>query len=455
MIIKYVKRVLIICLLIQLPFIQSAEFDFDGLDDFADAAAGMQHIPLNAIRLDPSESLSLIHDFNGESLIGKTFYIYTNPFRTRSYFDLETFQIFSQAGSDNLTFSPFFTQTSKAAFHKNKKYIHSYVDIDQKDIFEKLDEETFTDIQLPLFLSVVRNVKIQDRQIGCMLKRSTYVLDWNVNFLLPFLYQERNFFLTQQEIKILESLGLASDNFNFAQEHLISDKVGFGDLKIEFEKIIKHNYNYQLLLGFDVILPVAFPLLQGCIGTHFKKNKSNPNFNLQTDFLSLYQIGQPTNTQLMKNAEIIGLQALDRLSTLLLEKSLGNEGHIGLGFFVKNLIYLSSNIYFSAKTHLQILLPSTENRFFKINPNQNEIDVIKNLEDVDGLLDAQAQVYLDQLSRILVKNFFPSSYHTRVFPGVSIQSTNQLTFERINWNFHLGTDTWYRSKRKNRENMGK
>jgi hypothetical protein len=157
----------------------------------------------------------------------------------------------------------------------------------------------------------------------------------------------------------------------------------------------------------------------------------------------------------MKNAEIIGLQALDRLSTLLLEKSLGNEGHIGLGFFVKNLIYLSSNIYFSAKTHLQILLPSTENRFFKINPNQNEIDVIKNLEDVDGLLDAQAQVYLDQLSRILVKNFFPSSYHTRVFPGVSIQSTNQLTFERINWNFHLGTDTWYRSKRKNRENMGK
>lgn len=59
MIIKYVKRVLIICLLIQLPFMQSAEFNFDGLDGFADDVAGLAH---QRVAFTPSTTLYNIKD---------------------------------------------------------------------------------------------------------------------------------------------------------------------------------------------------------------------------------------------------------------------------------------------------------------------------------------------------------------------------------------------------------
>lgn len=457
MIIKYVKRVLIICLLIQLPFIQSAEFDFDGLDGFADDVAGLAH---QRVAFTPSTTLYNIKEYSLHRFLAVPFYNYTAPIKSRSYFDLECLQ-FTCSLSDNSSLHPFFTQTSRAVLTpNNRKHLGDL--LAASSFLDGLDISTFTAFDLPLALSIFKNLKVQDRQLGVMFQRSTTVQNWNLSFLWPFLYQERNFFLNRQEVRTLERLGLNTDNFTFAQDHLISDKLGFGDLRIQIEKNIFSTYRNQLNIGFGITLPLAFSMIKGCIGSHFRKNKANPTFHLQNDFMGYFDStkldrNEGGNPIIIANALSLGLQALDRFSAILLEAPLGNDRHLGLLTFLKHIFYITPDVFISSKLNFEILLPSVENRFFTIKPDQTYLSQLEAmpLEDqgdekpfVDDLTDNESAVFLDSFSRVLVNSMFPSSYHTRVFPGVSIQSTNQLTFERINWNFHLGTDTWYRSKEK-------
>ena len=457
MIIKYVKRVLIICLLIQLPFMQSAEFDFDGLDGFADDVAGLAH---QRLAFNPSDSLYNIKQYSLHRFLAVPFYNYTAPIKSRSYFDLECLQ-FTCSLTDNSSFHPFFTQTSRAVLTpNNRKHLGDL--LAASSFLDGLDINTFTDFDLPLALSIFKNLKVQDRQLGIMFQRSTAVQNWNLSFLWPFFYQERNFFLNKQEVRTLERLGLDTSDFAFAQDHLISDKLGFGDLRIQIEKNILSTYKNQLNIGFGITLPLAFSMIKGCIGSHFSKNKSNPKFHLQNDFLGYFDAimldpNQGNNPIILANAESLSLQALDRLSAILLEAPLGNDRHLGLLTFLKHAFYITPEIFISSKLNFEILLPSVENRFFMIKPDQTYISQLEAmpLDDqgdgkpsVNDLTENESAVFLDSFSNILMNSIFPSSYHTRVFPGVSIQSTNQITFERTQWNFHLGTDTWYRSKEK-------
>lgn len=458
MIIKYVKRVLIICLLIQCSFVRSVEFkfEFDDLDVFANDVAGIAH---HRAVFAPSDSLSNIKQYSLHRFLAAPFYNYTAPIKSRSYFDLECLQ-FTCSLSDNSSFHPFFKQTSRAVLTpNNRKHLGDL--LAASSFLDGLDISTFTAFDLPLALSVFKNLKVQDRQLGIMFQRSTAVKNWDVSFLWPFLYQERNFFLNKQEVKTLERLGLDTSDFTFAQDHLISDKLGFGDLRIQIEKNILSTYRNQLNIGFGITLPLAFSMIKGCIGSHFSKNKANPTFHLQNDFLGYFDATlldphQGGNPIIVANAENLGLQSLDRLSTMLLEAPLGNERHLGLLTFLKHIFYITPDVFISSKLNFEILLPSVENRFFTIKPDQTYLsqfeamtqDAVDDLDDTDPDDVEEIAQFIDSFSRILVNSMFPSSYHTRVFPGVSVQSTNQITFERTQWSFHLGTDTWYRSKEK-------
>ncbi|NBP01824.1 MAG: hypothetical protein EBU90_17145, partial [Proteobacteria bacterium] len=429
---------------------QSTEFNFDGLDGFADDVAGIAH---QRAPLTPDDSLSLIKQFSIHRYLNDPFYRFTTPIKSRSYFDLECLQ-FQNNSHNNYIFSPFFTQTSRAVLGSNdKKHLKDY--LSAISFLDSIDNNMFTGFDLPLALSVFKNIKVQDRQLGIMFQKSATVQNWNLSFLWPFLYQERNFFLNKQEIKTLEKLGLNTDDFSFAQDHLISDKIGFGDLRIQIEKNILSSYRNQLNIGFGITLPLAFSMIKGCIGSHFNKNKSNPIFHLQKDFLGYFDPGvqnpnDPNNLIIAANAKTLGLQALDRFSALLLEAPLGNDRHLGLLTFLKHIFYIRSDVFVSSKINFELLLPSVENRFFNTRPDKTYLAEFEAMsqDDVDALDEAGAAPFIDSFSSILMNSIFPSSYHTRVFPGVSIQSTNQLTFERINWNFHLGTDNWYRSKEK-------
>ena len=456
MIIKYVKRVLIICLLIQCSVIRSHEFEWDAplndLDVFANDVAGIAHH--NRANFTTDETLDLIKQFSLDGFLAAPFYNYTVPIKSRSYFDLECLQFICSL-TDNTSFYPFFTQTSKAVLtpYNGKR---SGDLLSRISFLESLDINRFTSFDMPLVFSVCKNFKIQDRQLGIMFQHSTTVKNWNFSFLWPFLYQERNVFLNKEDIKTLERLGLDTSDFTFAQEHLISDKLGFGDLRIQIEKNILSTYKNQFNIGFGITFPLSFSIIKGLIGSHFRKNKENPDFHLQNDLMSYFDIlnlgnpNHPNNLTIIKNGEILGLQALDRFSAMLLEAPLGNDRHLGLFTFLKHIFYITPNVFISSKLNFEMLLPSVENRFFNIKPDQTYLTQFAAMDegDVDALDDATGAPFMDSFSSILINSLFPSSYHTRVFPGVSVQATNQITFERTKWNIHLGLDHWYRSQEK-------
>lgn len=427
------------------------EQDYMGdLDGFAGDVFGTEHTRAQAT------SASIVNIITGPG-IKNAFYasIYhrSHPLIDRSPNSLPFFQFFPDNVHNKTLLSCqaqfFYNQIAESFYNKENAGINGYVNMDLHTEVQEIDDTLLENITVSSLFQLFDKVKVQERQVGVMfLLQNNIAPDWTISATIPLSYLERNFYLNEAEVAAIKEnqffKDVDGDYFKFARDHLVSDKFGVGDLKCYLEKTIYTTARSEYNIGIEATVPTSFSIAKGLIGNSFDENKPNPTFNVHTDLLNLAEGGAPLNEKLAKkNMEDFFTGALDRLSTLLLERKLGNGRHFAAGPYLKSHLIFNQKATLTSKMSAEFSLPWQEKRFFKIALNKARLNAIFNNE---APTDAEATQSLEYLSNVAIDKLYLRGYDTTVLPGIVLQSTSRLAYRSTRWTLAGGSDFWYKTK---------
>lgn len=433
------------------------DFSTDGMDIFADDPdmdGNTMPIDMSIKRLGPADIIGLLETYMIIDILQHNLYLRTNPLNTRSLLDYSIY--FDQKLSYDCPWvvgaHAFYNQTSRAYFTCNSDNISSYMAV--------CDPELLADIQkiapllgnldpvalIPLF----KNFTVQDRRVGGMIHAARYFNKATLRFWLPLYYLERNFYATDAEREAIETvLGAitADEQANFQKQHLISDKFGFGDTRIEAGFVVRDHASTRIELGLYATIPTAVALYSGYLGSTFHECQARPLFDFETLINSVVESESAADKAAVKNNVLnFSLGALDMLAANLLDEKLGNGGHFGLGLYTQGQTGLhqfisrpwTENINLWSKIKLEYLFPAHENRFF-INQVDPSCFSSRNFNDTDETVAADNLNFLNQQ---VVDRLYPYVLKTLVFPGIVFQWTGKACYEIKSWGSSLGLDLW-------------
>lgn len=421
--------------------------DIDELVSISDSK-----VKINPAPCTYKSTLSGIVDIGINKLLALDIYLKTYTLNKRAITSLPSFNMYHTAYKCNnwtFGFNLFVDKMDKVFFTKNCDVISSYIDLKNSDLLttiESLIPPNFN-IDVPKIASLFENAKVEERRIGILFQMlKTY---GNISFELdlPILWQERNFFLTEEEIQNIKSLKIFEDvdlndyGEHDLEKHLVSDKLGFDDIKIKFGSLAINNENLALKVGLQSTIPTGFALAKGLIGTDFRKNLKRG----KVDFLKLFcLITEDKFDELTGIVKNFGLEALHWLSAMLLDTPLGNEGHFGLGFFVEPALKMNEAVTIQSCCSFEYLFPHNEFRFFLSKKNPADFETEKLRKDAESESTAKRDVFF--LSEQLTETLFPNHYQTNITPGLIVQANIGAKFELRKWIFELGYDFWMQRK---------
>jgi len=383
---------------------------------------------------------------NLKEILQEDLYYHTNPINTRSLLDqpLFTTRLFHPAHAWYASADIFWNKTNHANFTKKSSHICSYLALNNEDIFQLLPAgcEKYSLTIFPL----LANGHLEERKFGSMFQAGYSWNRFTLRGMTPLYYFERNYQLTQEEKNaLMVQFGDVTEDEQerFQREHMISDKFGLGDTRLYGEFNLFKKPTYRINAGPLVTLPTAFAMINGLKGSHYKPCCQRPTVDFQetcacaldADFTNLINLGY---------------QALDTLSAIILEDSLGNRRHFGLGGFFDWEQNLSSfvsrpwtkNIQIKNYLSLEYLVPGNETRYF-INPAD-----IADYDSRDFHNPDQAVDNLHFLETELIDTIFPFNFKTRVSPGYVFWCDSQIAYQGERMGFSTGLDFWLKSKEK-------
>ena len=188
---------------------------------------------------------------------------------------------------------------------------------------------------------------------------------WLIQWWTPIEYLLRHF-----DLNVLEQEDLTQElhqkerdkeeEWGFAERHLIADRVGMGDFRLDVAYRFVHDDYINFHAGIETTFPLAWAFKKGLLGNHFKKNMSTP----ELDLIDLLNTALTDLTQAQQIGTNFLLAALNRLSRILLEDGLGNNGHVGMGpFFLCNL-QVSEKLQFKTRAVVEYLFQAQERRYY-------------------------------------------------------------------------------------------
>lgn len=449
------------------PFCQAAEWEdmFESLeeDPYLVEADDLIDIPANRTVQTADQITILLTDPNGlvvaQNILKNPLYYKTNAIMRRNVIDLPIFQQFTIRGREKTSYSanPFFTQTFKEYFYDTRSDIQYYIDMQQNeldtqvDLISQLDDTEFLPrgFSVSRILTLFQKLFLEERKVGFMFEFIKDTPLWTLSGRVPFLYVEHNLNMSPEDQKKIENDPFfASDGFDeetFAQEHLISDRIGIGDFRVNFEYLFIDNHAQKFSIGGRATIPTAFSFRKGLYGSHFSANTPAPTFDLYNDLLEpALSTGTDQNIALaQQNIIQFGYAVMDRLSAIVLEAPTGNNQHFGLGIFTHNKMIFSPKWSLEGLTSAEVLFPGHENRFFNLNTNPGDFAAF-NWEDTSPAT-GQLPQKLAFLNQQFVRKFFPTMYNVLVFPGFIFQSTTGFFYDGRRAKLGIGTDLYWRT----------
>lgn len=428
-------------------------------------------LPEAAREATPEDAVAPIITIDGHKILEVDLFCHTNPLNKRNILDSPImlpqkpgYYRYPRIFGAQL----FWSKTDKMFFTKNSGSICSYLAILDPNLIQAIDnsiskiqklDPTFninpTNI-LPLF----KDARIEERKLGFMFHGARHWRRTHFRAMVPLYYYERNFFLTDEERDDIEQeLGSSEgeDQMEFAEDHLISDQLGFGDTRLMLDfNAIESKHGFEAMVGIFTTLPTACAFKKGLKGTHFKKCSKMPVFSFQ----ELFEEGQ-TVEQITEQVQKFLLGVVDHLSANILDTQLGSDKHIGFGgewrsetplrIFIRKR--WADNIYMKSFLSLEYYFPANEKRFFidcntaaqfdALGLNRDSNTILENLTD-----PVYAQQVLDFLQAKFVESLYPFVAQTRVQPGVIFRWCSKAFYVKEHWGFNLGTDMWIQSPEK-------
>jgi len=415
----------------------------------------------------------LITQANALTLLQESLFLSTAPLNTRNPLDYTFFlPRLDYAKRSNFQMQLFWNQTNAMALGQGcngpNTGIASYLGIQNPAITAQLNmvNDAFGGDFDPIgTIGLFKNTKIQERKFGFMFTGEHHFHPFTFCVSAPFYYAERNFYLTPDEQTAIEDAfgkGSEDETWDFAQKHLISDKIGLGDTRASFVFDMFQRGELQSRVGVFTTLPTSFSFFNSVMGTHFEPTTQPPTL----DLVKLLSYAQGSTQQDKDIAQAIGeeffLGSIDHLAANILDVNLGYRKHVGLGAFLVSQTPLTvfikrawaDDLYFKNKMSLQYLLPGDETRFFtELNDNAEyeALGLNRSADDILNQVDADpayANQVLNFFQDQLTEMFYPFVRTTRVSPGFVFESTSRLIYEKKRWFAYLGMDTWVQGKEK-------
>lgn len=439
--------------------------DSDILDELQDTNAFIQEeTQIPERQPTPDEIVPRLILINAQQILQEQLFCRTNRLNTRSLLDLS---VFLQQKVDTYNYCRvfgahlFWNQTSRMNFNEDNTNICSFLGITNPNLLEKIqDSVTIIQQVFPAFnidpiniLLLFKNATIQQRRIGFMFHGQKDYGRANFRFYFPVYYLEHNFFLTKAEQKAIEAeLGTNESQDEFADNHLIADEIGLGDTRfyLDFYLCGCGKEDFGIRLGALATIPTAFPFKKGLKGSYFPTCPTQPTF----DFGALFDQANKEMTD--KVMQKFLFQVLDHLSANLIQRPLGNGGHVGLGGLMKSQTPLhifikrpwTEKIIMKSFLSLEYLLPAEEKRFYV---EKNTVDAFNALglnKSNDDILNriaedpAYAQAVLTLLQDQFVDTLYPFVFKTRVHPGFIFRWCTRFFYEGKKWGADIGSDLW-------------
>lgn len=437
-------------------------------------------------QIDIKSILGLLEDIDAFRLLDQDFYLRTNPFIQRSLLDIPLWELHGCAEPTRWIVGVhlFWNHMDRSVFTCKSTNINSFLDLQLETLFTALDElrpeiqkifpqpflieGVLNTTQVRQLLTLFENFTVQQRRIGFMLHAWRQWQAAEIRMLLPFYYLERNLFTRPAEQSAIDDQFGARDpdsTQRFAKDHAISDKIGFGDFRLEFDYAGYASETFSVRVGGFITLPTAFSLRKRINGSDFLVNLDQPTFDLQALF-DLIPINFDSITPEIKQQAydiVIGdvcrgkngffLGAVDRLNAILLEAPMGNERNVGLGFLFRSRTGLhglleeyewSKHISFNNRLSIEFLTPSTQQRFF-IRRNKLSDFTVRDFNSEDPEVQEDN---LQFIQRELVDKFYPYAVKTTVRPGVILRWTSRWCFSGEVWDLAIGSDVWIQTPEK-------
>lgn len=468
--------VMVVCIVRAEGF--SSEFDWAGALSDPDTDSFLSSKDFETTRnVKPSEIVCILLDLNVLCVLKSNFYIHTYPLNKKSIIDIPAFFPYKEYPRDHtIGITPFYYETDRMYFTEQCDGLASYIAICDPVLLQRLYEcvdiikQAYSSFDLdprkifPLF----RNFTVQDRQVGVMFHADKEYKRCHFHAHVPLIYLERNYYATDQEREQIErafaqALPASGDSCEkqknsqadaeeFQYNHLVSDKLGIGDLRLHLDFMLAKGFDYSYGLGLVGTIPTAFAFEKGLLGGCFNSCYNPQSFSIE----NLWNSAQENDFQnVVSMGQQFFLGALDELSLNLLDAKLGYGNHMGIGasFFSKGkLSFLikrpwAKRIKMRSRMILQYYTPATELRSFVEAKNDDDYHKANfDQEKIDEGDDAYAQEVLDFINTKFIQEFYPFRFNTMVFPGFLFQSTSNYYFEYKRWKLGITTDFWARQQ---------
>lgn len=413
--------------------------------------------------LSPLDILTILNEIQIINILKIPFFLQTDSLFTRSILDLPMIDTttYLQRKEDMMYLTSLFLEKGKTG----DEFFQKYLNLRSPELIEAI-ENTFslvkdllgdssaTNFNIDRILELIAQSYVEQRIAAVPLFISRTWKTWCFRFATSLEYIEKNFFLTENEKQLLiEELDLAqSSDDSFTEQHLVSDKIGITDIRLEAEKRFIKGLYHSTHLGFYTVLPTSFPFKKGIFGTTFRQPSTFPpfDFNLLFDFF----INQDTQSAIDFFSKFF-LDASDRLAADLLTTQLGNFPHVALGVYVRMKSRLSSffkirhadRVIFKNHIEFEYLTPATQKVFYitKTDPNEfNQFNIPQIIADDDVVRAAEAVNFIE---RKIVENFFLRAFKTLVQPGIHFRWSSAMIVTLTGHSkLVVGSDYFYKAR---------
>lgn len=443
------------------------DFDFDTVffDDEDDYefieyldTAGADHI---SRAISPANIMAILNHLQVPAILQEPLFLHTNMLNKRSLLDQPIFEPDRAEfpGRTVVGTSAFARKTERSNFTRNSDKLESYIALSQASLISKLEDtiqraNEFSpglEVNVGKIFSLFENMTVQERQVGFMthfMKRWRYT---TFRIMMPIYYLESNFSLTKkEEDAVARELGAGDpeEEARFRKAHFISDKIGFGDTRIEIDRRILKRPSYTLRGGLMATIPTAWEWGGGFLGSSFAKPSTLPVFELESLFNAIENPGMESEQEAVAVIKEFLLDAFDRVAADLIDVPLGNNRHLGVGLYIRGKTPLSSflqtsfaeRIKFANRISVEVFCPSTERRFY-INKIDEAAFGNHNFQDLDFAAENVQFLKEQAISRLFLRAF-----DTRVTPGVIFRWSSGAYYKGEIFGFNLGSDFWLQNK---------
>lgn len=448
------------------------DFDFDSIsfDDEEDYyyeflneneyldTAGIDHISRT---IDPVAIMAILNALNIPIILQEPLFLHTNILNKRSLLDQPIFEPDRPEfpGKWVVGVNAFARKTTRSNFTKHSNNLDSWLALSEDSLIRKLEQAIDNanvlspglEIDIAEIFALFKNMTVEERQAGFMIHAMKRWHSVTLRIMAPLYYLESNFSLTKKEqdevARVLGALEPEEEK-RFRKAHFISDKIGFGDTRLEVDGKVLNRPSYTLRVGGLVTLPTAFTWGAGFLGSSFAKPSTLPTFELDPIFNTLENPSIESEQEALIIVRDFLLDAFDRIAADLIDVPLGNNGHLGLGCYMRGKTPMSTffntwfaqRLKFANRISLEWFIPAREKRFY-INKINEAAFANHNFQDSN-----MAAENVQFLKEQAISRLFLRAFETKIVPGVIFRWTSGLYYKGDIFGFNLGTDYWLQNK---------